>query len=169
MTNIAPLTSRTEWVSGDHGATAQWDYGTHGTVASHQVFRQEQLLFSETNQQADWGNWYWSTAKGKGLTYQSGEDSVVRGAFAANGVLANSNDTNYRGIDQNWPVFGFAHDLGSVTKSVSTLFTLGLAQQEAIQFDGATGVVQLPSLWTSYFPNDLDAVRPLLSNAFGSH
>lgn len=120
-----------EWVSGDHGANAQWDYGTingtsgpsaavvassaasasatstvYGTqtafnvpeavahtnvpihangqglkpnathqvqptyspvqilaaaatsgVAYHKVYRQQQLEFSETNQQADWGYW----------------------------------------------------------------------------------------------------------------
>lgn len=48
-----------EWVSGDHSATAEWRYGvTKGGVAYHKVWRQQQLAFSEENQQADFGYWY---------------------------------------------------------------------------------------------------------------
>jgi hypothetical protein len=122
------------------------------------VYRQEQLLFSETNQQADWGYWYFTTANAPGLSFQSGQDSVVRGTFVNNGTLGNSKDTNYRPINEDWPVFGFASDLGSVTAPVSTLYSLGLTQEEAIQFDGATGIVPVQSLWTSYFPQETDAV-----------
>lgn len=148
----------TEWVSGDHSAAAQWEYDTTGGVASHKVWRQQQLKFSEINQQADWGNWYWSTKDAPGLTFQSGSDVDVRGAFVASGKLGNSKDSNFRPINQNWPVFGFATDLGSVTGPVHTLYTLGLTQEEAIQFDGQTGVVPLTSLWTSYFGSETDAV-----------
>lgn len=82
----------------------------------------------------------------------------VRGAFSSSGKLGNTQDTNFRPINQDWPVFGFATDLGDVTGSVNTVYTLGLTQEEAIQFDGATGVVPLTSLWTSYFSNENDAV-----------
>jgi hypothetical protein len=150
-----------EWVTGDHSAIAQWDYATNGDVASHKVWRQEQLPFSETNQQADWGNWYWSTTNAKSLTYQSGADVDIRGAFVSNGKLGNSQDTNFRAINQDWPVFGFASDLGSVTRPVSTTYSLGLAQEQAIQFDGATGIIPLNSLWTSYWSSDADAVSLL--------
>lgn len=155
----ASTDERIEWVTGDHSAIAQWDYAAGDQVASHKVWRQEQLPFSETNQQADWGNWYWSTANAKGLTYQSGADVDVRGAFVSNGKLGDSQDPNFRAINQDWPVFGFASDLGSVTGPVSTVFSLGLTQEQAIQFDGATGVVPLNSLWTSYWSSEADAVR----------
>jgi hypothetical protein len=42
---------------------------------------------------------------------------------------------------------------------VTTLYTLVHAQQNAIYFDGAYGDVPVPSLWTSYFSNDLDMVN----------
>jgi hypothetical protein len=71
----------------------------------------------------------------------------------------NSQDTNYRAIQDRWPVFAFTFDLGNVgTSHVSRLFSIGLCQQEAVQFDGASGVKPLPSLWTSYFQDDLAAV-----------
>ena len=93
------------------------------------------------------------------MTYQSGSDSAVRTAFTANGVLANTKDTNFRAIDDHYPTFGFAVDLSSVgAAEVSVLFTLGLTQETAIQFDGADGNVGLPSLWTSYHSTELDAL-----------
>lgn len=146
-------------MAGDHSSVAQWDYGlTTDNIAYHKVYRQQQKIFSETNQQADWGTWYWATLQTPGLSYQSGADTVVRGAFEANGALPNTKDTNFRSINQEWPVFGFSSDLGSVTNPVNTLYTLGLTQQQAIQFDGATGIVPLTSLWPSYFPSEVDAV-----------
>ena len=159
VTTPSQLTRAQEWVAGDHSSVAQWDYGTTSdNIAYHKVYRQTQLLFSETNQQADWGYWYWSTENFQGLTYQSGQDVVVRGAFTSNGKLPNTSDTNYRAIDNDYPVFGYSVDLGSVTAPISTLYTLGLTQEEAVQFDGETGIVPVSSLWTSYFSSELDAV-----------
>lgn len=148
-----------EWVAGDKSQTAQWSYGVSNGIASHTSWRQTQVEFQETNQQADWGNWYWSTAATSAMTYQSGADTSVRDAFSTNGVLGNTQDTNYRAINNDWPVFGYAFDLGNVGSSVHTLFTLGLCQDNAITFDGVNGIVSLPSLWKSYFATDLDAVR----------
>lgn len=133
-----------------------------GGIAYHRFYRQTQLLFSETRDQADWGYWYWATNNVANLTYQSGSDADVRTSFATVGYLQDTEDTNYRAIMANYPVFGYAVDLGSVgASSVNTLFSMGLAQQEAVQFDSATGIVPLPSLWTSYFATDLDAVRSI--------
>jgi len=130
-----------------------------GGIAYHRVYRQTQLAFSETSDQTDYGYWYWATKNTANLTYQSGQDTSVRTNFATNGKLPNTQDANYRAIQNAYPVFGFAVDLGVVgTTPVDTLFTMGLAQQQAIQFDGANGIVALPSLWTSYYPTDLAAL-----------
>ncbi|KAL3422238.1 glutaminase a [Phlyctema vagabunda] len=158
------LDTSAEWCAGDHSSVAQWNYGVTGNgIAYHQFFRQTQLLFSQTNDQADWGNWYWSTKSVAGLTAQSGQDTVVRDAFANSGKLGNSSDTNYRAINDRYPVFGFALDLGNIgsADSVSTLFTIGLAQELAVQFAGegsAGSLTPIPSLWTSYFGSDLEAL-----------
>lgn len=93
------------------------------------------------------------------MTYQSGSDDDVRNAFKGQGTLANSEDTNYRAINSAWPVFGYAVGLGSVGSSpTSTLFSIGLCQDDAIQFLGADGLTTLPSLWKSYFSDDLAAL-----------
>lgn len=117
------------------------------------------MLFSETSDQADWGYWYYATNAVSGMTYQSGEDTSVRGSFTSNGKLPDTQDTNYRAINDDYPVFGFAIELGTVgTTAVSTLFSLGITQEEAIQFTGASGTVAVPSLWTSYFSSETAAV-----------
>lgn len=120
------------------------------------------MLFSETLDQTDYGSWYWATDNVSNLTHQSGSDTAVRGAFRSKGVLANTEDTHFRAIGDNYPTFGFAVDLGSIgSTAVSTLFTIGLTQEQAVQFDGANGVTSAPSLWTSYYPTELNAVGPL--------
>ena len=57
--------------------------------------------------QAHWGSFYWSTAAVNDMTFQSGADVTVRGNFISNGVLPNTQDTDYRAINDNWPVFAF--------------------------------------------------------------
>ncbi|KAK6438484.1 hypothetical protein LTR95_005320 [Oleoguttula sp. CCFEE 5521] len=131
-----------------------------GGVAYHQVLRQEQLEFSEINQQAEWGNWYYATSNVESLTHQSGADATVRSQFVANGYLANTADGTFRAISNAYAVFGFSKNLGSVgSTSQSTLFQLSLHQKNAVQFLGASGVQSVPSLWTSYFSSDTDALK----------
>ena len=109
--------------------------------------------------QTEYGNWYWATDNVANLTFQSGSDVAVRSAFKNSGALSNTKDTNFRSIRDSYPTFAFAIDLGLVDSSeVSTVFSVGLTQEEAIQFDGANGITSVPSLWTSYFFNELDAL-----------
>lgn len=55
-------------------------------------------------------------------------------------------------------MFGFAVDLGSVWSApVETLFSLGVAQVEAIDFQGMRRQI-VPNLWTSYFKTELESV-----------
>ncbi|KAJ5970611.1 uncharacterized protein N7479_000529 [Penicillium vulpinum] len=148
-----------EWVSGDRSAIAEWEYGTTDGVAYHKVHRQSQLAFSQKNEQAEWGNWYWATDDSKGMTYQSGVDNDVRGQFTKNGKLTNGRDTNFRAISNSWPVFGFSSDLGPVGSSpASVLYSLGLTQDEAIQYEGSSAYAPVPSLWKSYFNTELAAL-----------
>lgn len=93
------------------------------------------------------------------MTYKSGADFEVRDAFDNDGKLDNGQDSEFRAINAGWPVFGYALDMQSVgSEARSQLFTIGLCQDEAIQFLGADGLTTLPSFWRSYFGNDLSAL-----------
>ena len=78
--------------------------------------------------------------------------------FLANGYLNNSLDDNYRAINDSYPVFAFAYDFGSVTTPVDNVWAIALAQEEAVQFEGANGNQTINSYWTQYFDKDTDAV-----------
>ncbi|KAI1773444.1 glutaminase A [Hypoxylon cercidicola] len=149
-----------EWASGDLNAVVTWEYNSADGVAYHQFQRQDQEEITETNQQANWGTWFWSTKDVDSLSYQSGADTVVRSAFMDNGVLPNTADTNYRAVQSDWPVFGFANDLGSVgSDSVSTLYSIGMTQCGAISLLGeGSDLTTYPALWNDYFDSDIDAM-----------
>ncbi|KAI0164391.1 glutaminase A [Hypoxylon sp. FL1284] len=149
-----------EWASGDLDAVITWEYNTADGVAYHQFQRQDQEEITETNQQPNWGTWFWSTKDVDNLSYQSGADSDVRGAFLDNGVLPSTTDPNFRAVQSDWPVFGFANDLGSVgSESVSTLYTIGMTQGGAISLLGeGSDLTTYPALWNDYFDNDIDAM-----------
>lgn len=58
----------------------------------------------------------------------------MRAQFISNGTLQNTLDTNFRAINDNWPVFGFAKDLGNVTGATdAAVFSIGLVRDPAIR------------------------------------
>ncbi|RMZ04257.1 hypothetical protein D0862_05374 [Hortaea werneckii] len=142
-----------EWASGDRSKVAQWDYGTtESNVVYHKFWRHDQEEFIEDDQQAAWGFWYYATADGDGLTHQSGADTDVRDQFTSNGLLENTEDTDYRAINDAYPVFGFAKDLGSVgSDSVETVFTINIAQDNTVQYRDGNGVESIPSYWANTY------------------
>ncbi|KAF2103682.1 DUF1793-domain-containing protein [Rhizodiscina lignyota] len=152
-----------EWVSGENTVNAQWDYATSGGLSYHKVWRQTQLLFSENmvNNQglmADWGYWYYATNTSDSLSYLQDSDAT-RNAFKNDGKLGNKQNKTFRPINDDWPVFGYAVDLGSVKGTApSQLFTLGYTQEKAVQYNTTDGYLELDSLWTSYFDDEVSAL-----------
>lgn len=123
---------------------------TQGTLSTFTVTPASPEVFTQDNDDADWGTVLWSTETTPGLTTQSGQDIVVRGQFVGSGVLANTNDTNQpRAINDAYPVFGFAQSLGTVGTTPTQPFTilLGKVRDPAINFLGNP----VRSLWTQYW------------------
>ncbi|CZT51621.1 probable glutaminase A [Rhynchosporium secalis] len=152
-----------EWVNPTHNQEpVAWSYSVQSGVASHKSFQRTESEFNADypDDAAHWGNWHWSTAFTPSMSYQSGSDQTVRSIFLSNSVLPDTQDTEYRAISSRWPVFAFSNALGSVGNTpVSTLYTIVHAQKNAIYFNGANGLVSLPSLWTSYWSTDLGMVN----------
>jgi hypothetical protein len=162
LSSTAVISSQTEVTAASSASPSATTTGAAaaGGITYHRFYRRDQQIFTENSDQASWGNWIYA-CNHAGLTYSNGGvDADVRGAFTNNGVLNNELNTNYRAISNQWPVFAFALDLGSVGSSpASALFTLTLAQEQAIQFEYEKNKVQqLPPLWTSYFSSELDLV-----------
>ncbi|KII95062.1 hypothetical protein PLICRDRAFT_48031 [Plicaturopsis crispa FD-325 SS-3] len=153
-----------EWVATDPTIVASWNTTT-GSILTHQVQVQNQTKYAETKDQILQGSVYYSTASSNNVTYQTGEDTVVRAQFIKNGKLANTQDTNFRAIQDQWPVFGFAHDLGTVNSTgTAVLFSVGHVRDPAIQYVVAGGGTQDRSV---YFWSQYSSVADVISAFLG--
>lgn len=148
-----------EFASGDNSALIEWEHQNVNDLHTHRFWRQNQDVFNEANDQASWGHWYWTTKDQSGVSYQIGQDTEVRSQFVNNGSLDGSIDSQFRAVSDRWPVFALSRDLGKVNETVATLFTIGIAQDEAIQYHGVGDQKGLPSLWRVYYSNDSELVK----------
>jgi hypothetical protein len=96
-----------------------------------------------------------------GTTFQTGQDIIVRAQFINNGVLPNTQDTNFRAVQDDWPVFAFAKDLGTVSAASSpVVFVVGHVRDPAIEYIIAGGKTQNRSL---YFWSQFSSVGAAVS------
>jgi hypothetical protein len=106
-----------------------------------------------------------STPNSASATYQTGQDTVVRAAFINNGVLPNTQDTNFRAISNNWPVFGFAHNLGTVSAaSAPVLFSVGHVRDPALQYETKSGLQNRSSYFWSKYSSVLTLISDFLTD-----
>jgi hypothetical protein len=139
-----------EWTSGDVSQAITWAPYSDASIRAWTVQLQNQQPLTEQGQLAAWGNVTWVTPAASNLTYQSGQDIVVRGQFVNHGTLTNSDDTSYRAISDNWPVFAFSADLGQVSRQAVTMpLSIGQVRTPAVSYLGNN----LQPLWTTYFPS----------------
>ena len=141
-----------EWCSADDSQEITWGPAqvsySGGTLQTWSVELASQQPLTEQNQQAAWGTTVWSTPAVSGLSYQSGQDIAVRAQFVSNGVLANTSDTSYRAISDDWPVFGFCADLGQTGSTARSVpLSIGLVRTPAVSYQGQ----DLQPLWTASF------------------
>jgi len=142
-----------EWAHGTDTTLIDWTYQTINTgtqnVNAFSVTPSSPSVLAETNDYPSWGSAIWAT-NGAGLTYQSGQDTVVRSQAVSQGSLSNTMDTNMpRAINNAWPVFGFNFNLGALSGTPNTplVFVLGHVRQPVVSYQGG----QIAPLWQSYW------------------
>ena len=148
-----------EWAHGDSNAQIVWapeivslaadGSGANGSLMAWEVTPTSPSVLAETADYPDWGTALLATAIQPGLMFQSGQDSIVRGQFVSQGALTGDNDTNYRAINNRYPVFAYSLNLGSVGTAATAPWTLTLGQvrDPAVSYQGQP----VPPLWKSYF------------------
>lgn len=106
-----------------------------------------------------------SSLQGTGaLTFQTGEDNVVRKQFLQNRTLTNATDFQFRAIEDKWPVFAFSVDLGTVTTgSKPVVFSVGHARDRIGTVAGTSGSEELHPFFASQH-----AVDDVVSARFGT-
>ena len=144
-----------EWAHGNTGTPIVWsqeDVGGSGqSLVSLTNAPASPQPLTEAGDMAAWGTVVWSTAARPGLTWQIGADQIVRSAAATAGALANTVDQNQpRPINDNWPVFAFNLDLGTLTGPAGPMvISIGHVRDPAVSYLGTP----LPPLWKSYWPS----------------
>lgn len=93
-----------EFASGDNSAIIEWEHQYTNGLRTHHFWRQNQDTFNEAGDQASWGNWYWTTKEQSGVSYQIGQDTVVRSQFVNNGSLDCTVDSQFRAVSDRWYV-----------------------------------------------------------------
>ena len=142
-----------EWTDNDTGTQIVWAqqaYTESGvpTISLTNTAANPQPL-TENGDMAAWGTVVWSTPSRSGLTWQIGQDAVVRALAVAQGSLANTVDTQFRAINDDWPVFAFNVDLGSVRQATDpVVLSIGHVRTPAVSYLGSP----LPPLWQTYYP-----------------
>ncbi|CAL1700859.1 unnamed protein product [Somion occarium] len=155
-----------EWITGDNSLTATWNT-TVGDIITHQVQLQTQTVFGEKNDHIQQGSAFYSTQNSTGATFQSGADIDVRSQFVSRGSLPNTQDTDFRAVQDRFPVFGLAHDLGTIASPSSpVVFSVGHVRDPAIQYIIANGALQERSV---FFWTQFSTVQDAISSFLGSY
>lgn len=149
-----------EFTSGDATQVINWDFDTSNGVSYHQINLATETQFKEASEQALWGDWFLSTASDDTVTWKSGADTIVRGQFVDTQKLDSTADTNFRAVNDDWPVFAFAKDFSDVSSDEKdVLFTIGLAQDVIVNFQGAgDGPTATTGIWKSVYDSAVDSM-----------
>ncbi|KAK4554841.1 hypothetical protein LTR86_007989 [Recurvomyces mirabilis] len=153
-----------QWVSGNRGSEIEWalsetDYEDAKKLKTWKVKRRVEQLFTEWNDQAEWGTLHFTAPAGEDVRYQAGISGVLRQKFAKSGRLGNTVDDKFRAIMDEEPVFAFSKHFNltsnsssasSASKEDSILLTLTHIQDPVTQFASARGLTYMRPLWESY-------------------
>lgn len=150
-----------QWVSGDRDAEVEWHFDQSDDLKVWSVKRQNELLFTENSDRAEWGSI--RLAGPHDVYHDCGTSTMLRQHFAHNGTLRdNDEDRRYRRVQDHEPVFAFAKsfDLSNTShKCQSVLFTLSYIRDPVVQYAAARGITQMRPLWKTTFHTDSDLTQ----------
>jgi hypothetical protein len=129
-----------------------------GTTSLYSVSLEDPPLYTESNDQALWGNVIYASRPSASsvLSTQSGSASNVRSRFASNGALTDSQDTTWSAGD----VVAFVHNLQTVSGSQSVTFAVGYVREAAINYLGNA----YTGYYRSQYPDTPSAVSHFLDD-----
>ncbi|KAK4046295.1 hypothetical protein OIV83_006169 [Microbotryomycetes sp. JL201] len=157
-----------DWASGDARAELAslliltlrtWDFVVHKGAGVHDVRRKDELVFSEFEQQAEWGSAVYATemaSQGPGVVAGSGPDKDVRSEFVKHGHLKGYQDVDYRSARDRSPVFAFSKRL--TTNSATATFTIGHMRSPYVNYVTKDGQKTRQGYWSTKFHSKRDAI-----------
>ncbi|KAI0267461.1 hypothetical protein BC834DRAFT_953477, partial [Gloeopeniophorella convolvens] len=155
-----------EWLSGDRNHEIMWSQPVDPDVIFHTVGLQQPAVFTEIQTQAEWGTLYYAMKAGNAVTWKIARDITSRGAFMANGSLDNQEETDFRAIRNNFPVFAISQDLGNIQSTqVPVVWTVGYTTDPAINYTDIPDSIQQRSLFfRSKYADDRSLIAEFLND-----
>ncbi|KAJ3791208.1 DUF1793-domain-containing protein [Lentinula aff. detonsa] len=153
-----------EWISGNRNLVATWQTTQTSKSVYHRAQLQSPEYMTEINNIAEDSTVYYSMQTGSQVTYQTGQDSVVRGQFQSKGSLTNQQDTDFRAIDDDFVVLGISVDLGTNTNfATPVVWGLGLVRDPVIEYTtfASSSDIQTRS---SYFWTEFDTIADAIDS-----
>lgn len=101
---------------------------------------------------------YYATTQGTGVKYQTGGDVLVRSYFVQAGTLNDTTDSNFRAVDDQFPILAFSHDLGTISSTAQpVVIGVGHARDPVVQFVVADGMQPRSPYYVSQFATPIDS------------
>ncbi|KAK0463852.1 uncharacterized protein EV420DRAFT_1264522 [Desarmillaria tabescens] len=141
-----------EWISNDSNSFAAWRTTRTDFSTIHQAARQAPQTMQEINNIAEDATVYYAFPISNDATYETGGYNDVGDDFMRNGTLFDSEDNNFRRIEDNFPVLGHAVNLKNITRTTSSVvWAIGLVRDPVIRFDSTSANNSRSSyFWTTY-------------------
>ncbi|KAF5335236.1 hypothetical protein D9758_014770 [Tetrapyrgos nigripes] len=156
-----------EWTSSDDASPIKWTTTTSGNAVYHAAQKQQLQSMVTQNGMAEDVVLYHAALSGTGATYQTGGHHDVRSQFLNNGALTNSQDNAFRNINDNFPVFAFCKDLGTITSTGSSpvVWAVGMVRDRSINYPTEAGTQGMTSAWKSRWGSVDAAIQAFLSDS----
>ncbi|KAJ3859446.1 hypothetical protein EV359DRAFT_50833 [Lentinula novae-zelandiae] len=153
-----------EWISGNRGLVATWQTTQTDSSVYHRAQLQSPEYMTEINNIAEDSTVYYSMQTVTEVTYQTGQDSVVRGQFQSKGSLTNQQDTNFRAIEDDFVVLGISVNLGTNTNFLTpVVWGLGLVRDPVIEYAVSAGSTTTQNR-SSYFWTEFDTISDAIDS-----
>ncbi|KAF8724482.1 hypothetical protein RHS02_08549, partial [Rhizoctonia solani] len=154
-----------EWITSDTGDPAVWSTDANGSILIHQMSLRNPRPYLEARQRAQWGTVYLATNRTSGTTWQTGAETPIRDTFLRSGTLRNTIDTDFRPVNDTWPIMAIAQDLGAVTTQAQVVtFTVGHSRDPAVKYFSKAGEQARSLYFRSKFSSEVEAVRYAVSD-----
>ncbi|KAK9895539.1 DUF1793-domain-containing protein [Cystobasidium minutum MCA 4210] len=123
-----------DWLSGDLATPIYWETHREDGLAWHTAEAFAPQTFDEYDEKIMSGQVTLATEDTNNLTVRTGNHHDVRRMFVKFGGLDDGEDTQYRRIGENWPVFAFAKSYQVANETKRALFSLGHVRDLGISY-----------------------------------
>ncbi|KAK7026403.1 hypothetical protein VNI00_015638 [Paramarasmius palmivorus] len=151
-----------EWLSEDSWDTINWSTLTTISLVFHAAYRNVSDKLAPRFMAHD-GSLYHATLARSNMTWQTGGGYALRSWFLTHGNLNGTEDDNFRDIRDNWPVFAFAKDLGTIkSTSQPVVWAVGYARTPVVRYSVTSE--ELQPYWTTRYRRIDDGIQAFLED-----